>query len=135
MGDWVVAGSDRILHPGVCREDEYCGDHGANGGQVDARQVDSLGEFLPAEHPQANEGGLHEEGHQGLKGQRSTEDVANESRVFRPVHAELELLHDSGDDAEGEVDEEELAVELGQTKITVVAGLKPHCLHHRHEHR
>ena len=135
MGGGVVCGTHGVLHPRVGREDEHRGNHGAKGGQVDAGQVDSLGELVPPEDPQADEGRLHEEGEEGLEGQRGAEDVADESRVLRPVHTELELLHDSGDDAEGEVDEEELAVELGQAKITVVTGLEPHRLHHCHEHR
>ena len=33
-----------------------------------------------------------------------------------PVHAELELLHDAGDHAHGEVDQEQLAPELRQPR-------------------
>ena len=74
----------------------------------------SLGEPVPAEDPQAEERRLEEERQQCLDRERGAEDVADEARVVAPVHAELELLHDAGDDAHGEVDQEELAEELGQ---------------------
>ena len=67
--------------------------------------VQLLGEAAPAEDPQAEERGLEEEREQRLDRQRRAEDVADEARVVRPVHPELELLHDAGDQAEGEVDE------------------------------
>ena len=62
-------------------------------------EVELSGQPVPAEDPQAEEGGLEEEGEQGLDGQRGAEDVADEAGVVAPVHAELELLHDAGDHA------------------------------------
>src|SRR5699024_9812523 len=43
----------------------------------------------------------------------------------RPVHPELELLDDPGDHADGEVDQEELAEELRQPEVVLVAGPQP----------
>ena len=64
---------------------------------------------------------------QALDRERRAEDVADVARVRRPVHAELELLHDAGDDAEREVDEEELPEEAGQPQPPLVAacGTRP----------
>ena len=88
-------------------------------------QVDPLGQPVPAEDPQPEEGRLEEEGDQALHGQRGAEDVADEPRVLAPVHAELELLHDAGGHADGEVDQEQLAEELGQPIPALVAGDRP----------
>ena len=80
-----------------------------------------LGQPVPAEDPQAEEGRLQEEREQALDGQRGAEDVADEPGVVAPVHPELELLHDPGHHADGEVDQEELAEELGQPQPALVA--------------
>ena len=81
--------------------------------QMHARWT-SFGSRAPAEDPQSEEGGFEEEGEQALHGQRCAEDVADEPRVLAPVHAELKLLHDPGRYADREVDQEQLAEELGQ---------------------
>ena len=53
-------------------------------------------------------------------GQRRAKNVADKARIFGPVHAELKLLHDAGDNAHGEVDHEELAPELGHALVHVI---------------
>ena len=80
---------------------------------------------VPAEDPQPEERGLQEEREQPLDRQRGAEDVADEPRVVAPVHAELELLHDAGDHADREVDQEQLAEELRQPQPALVAGAVP----------
>ena len=118
-----------MLHPRVGREDPGRGEHGAQGDAPDRQEVHALGEAAPAEDPQAQEGGLEEEGEEGLNGQGSAEDVADEAGVFGPVHAELELLHDTGGDTEREVDEEELAKEASCLQPVFLAGAVPRGLH------
>ena len=76
--------------------------------------MDLLRQLVPAEDPQPQEGGLEEEGDQGLQGQGRTEDVADEAGVLRPVHPELELLDDARHHSQGEVDQEQLPEELRQ---------------------
>ena len=83
----------------------------------DRREVHAPGQLVPPEDPEADERGLEEEGEQALEGERGAEHVADEARVRRPVHAELELLHDARDDAHGEVDEEEGAEEPGELQV------------------
>ena len=68
--------------------------------------MDFLRNLSFTENPDAQEGGFHEEGQQGLDRQRCAEDITNEAAVFRPVHPELEFLHDAGYHANGEVDQE-----------------------------
>ena len=80
-------------------------------------EVQPARQLVPAEDPQADERRLEEEGQQALERERRAEDVADEPRVGRPVHAELELLHDAGDDAHREVDQEDLAEELRQLQV------------------
>jgi hypothetical protein len=125
-GGRVEAVADRVLHEGVGREDEVGRQHGADVDQPHAAHVELLGEPAPAEDPQAEEGRLQEEGEQGLEGQRRAEDVTDEAAVVAPVHPELELLDDAGDQAEGEVDHEELAEELGQSQPLRLVRAHPH---------
>ena len=87
--------ADRVLHPAVGHDDEVGGEDGADHGDPEAGEVDAALELLPAEDPQAQEGGLDEERQQRLHGQRRAEDVADEAAVLAPGHAELELLHDA----------------------------------------
>ena len=91
--------------------------------------MDALGEAAPAEDPQSEEGGFEEEGQEGLDSQRGAKDVADEAGVLGPVHAELELLHDAGGDAESEVNEKELAEETGCLQPVFLAGAVPRGLH------
>ncbi len=99
---------------------------------IAAIQMVSRWTFLavgPAEDPQAQEGRFQEEGQQSLERQRGAEDVADEARVRAPVHPELELLHDPGDHAHREVDQEELAEDLVSRRYfscrSPPGGLKP----------
>ena len=89
--------------------------------QIDARCTRLL-TSVPAENPDAQEGRFQEEGQQGFDRQRRAEDVAHKARILRPVHAELEFLHDAGDDAHGEVDDEQLAPELGHALVHILPG-------------
>ena len=81
--------------------------------QMQARWTSSR-QPAPAEDPQSEERRLEEEGDQAFERQWRAEDVADEAGVLAPVHAELEFLHDAGGDADREVDQEQLAEELGQ---------------------
>ena len=101
---------------------------GAEHGHPDGEEVQARLQAVPAEEPQAQEGRLEEEREQRLDGQRGAEDVADEAGVVRPVHAELELLHDAGGHAHDEVDEEELAEELRELQIHHLARAGPHRL-------
>ncbi len=74
--------------------------------------MDFRREAIPAENPDAEERRLEEECRQRLECERRAEDVAHEARILRPVHAEVELLHDAGHDAHAEVDEEDRPEEL-----------------------
>ena len=85
----------------------------------------------PAEDPQAQEGGLEEEGQEGLDSQGSAENVTDEAGVLGPVHAELELLDDASGDAESEVNKKELTEEAGSLQPVLLAGAVPCGLHDR----
>ncbi|MCY1215598.1 hypothetical protein D9M72_274480 [compost metagenome] len=117
--------ADGMLHPAVGHDDEIRGEHGSHDGNPEAGQVDSPLELLPAEDPQPQEGGFHEEGQQCLERQRRPEHVTDEAAVLAPRHPELELLHDAGGDAHDEVDQEELPPELGHAQVLRLAGAVP----------
>ncbi len=128
--DGVVLVAHRVLHPGVGGQDEVGGQDRADGRDPDRGQVDPGRKAAPAEDPEAQERGLQEEGQQALDGQRGAEDVAHEPAVAAPVHPELELLDDAGDEAQGEVDQEQLTEEPGQPEVLLVlravpGGLEP----------
>lgn len=104
--------ADRMLHPAIGEEDPERGEVGDDRGESDGQGVGPLRELVPAEDPGAEKHRYKEEGDRRLDGQRRPENVSDLPRVLRPVHAELELERDAGDDSQGEVDEEELAPEL-----------------------
>ncbi|MNI38998.1 hypothetical protein D3C73_931640 [compost metagenome] len=87
---------------------------------------------LPAEEEQADEGRFQEERHQTFDGQRRTEDVTHVVAVVRPVHAELELHHQAGGHADGEVDAEQGAPEQGHLPPDLLAGHDVHAFHDGH---
>ena len=131
----IEADADWVLHERVGGEDEVRREPGADGGQPDRGQVHLAGQAVPAEDPQAEERRLDEERRQALDSERGAEDVTDEARVLAPVHAELELLHDAGGDADREVDQEQLAEELRQPQPALVVRAHPDRLHDRHERR
>ena len=97
--------------------------------QPDGGQVHPPGQLVPAEQPQSEERGLKEERGQAFHGQRRAEDVTDQARVRRPVHAELELLDKSGHHADGHVDHQQRAEESGQPEIfrvllAVISGMQ-----------
>jgi hypothetical protein len=93
------------------------------------------GKPVPAENPQAEEGGFEEEREQGLDSERRTENVTDEPGISRPVHTKLEFLDNARDDTHGEVDQEQLAVEPGQLEPAVVTGAEPGGLEPGHKER
>ena len=88
-------------------------------------QVHALGQAAPAEQPEAEEGRFEEEGGQAFDGERRAEDVADEARVRRPGHAELELLHEAGDHADRHVDQQQRAEEAREAQVVFVAAAVP----------
>ena len=95
--------------------------------QIEARCT-FFGSLSQPKIQSAEEGRLEEEGEERLDRERRAEDVADEARVLGPVHPELELLHDPGDDAHREVDEEELAPELREALPEVSSPVTYHAV-------
>ena len=95
----------------------------------------ALGEPVPAEDPEAEERRLEHECCEAFDREWRAEDVADELRVDRPVHPELELLHEPGRDADREVDQHERPEEAGETQPGLVAPAVPERLHDRDERR
>ena len=118
-----------MLHEAVGDDDPQGGDVAGKEDEPGAEAVQLLAYLLPAEVPDGDEGGLEEEGHRGFNGEERAEDVADELGVARPVGAELEFERNAGHDAEREVDEKELAPELGVFQPDFVAGLHVPRLH------
>ena len=77
-GVGIDDGPHRVLHPGVGGQDEQGGDVRAQRDHPHAQVVQFGGQAVPTEDPQTQEGRFHEEGEEGLEGQRGTEDVSDE---------------------------------------------------------
>ena len=99
------------------------------------RQVQARREPVPAEDPEPEEGRLEEERGEALDRERRAEDVADELRVHRPVHPELELLDEAGRDADREVDQEERPEEASQPQPRSSPVRCQMRLHHGDERR
>ena len=104
----------RMLHKGIGHQYPESRQIRADGDNPDAGTMGLLGQLIPAEHPEPQEGGLQEEGRQGLQRQRSAEDIPHKAGIFGPVHAEVEFLHDARDNAHGKVNQKERAKEFNQ---------------------
>jgi hypothetical protein len=104
----------------------------AGSGSPAADSVGSTGaQLAPAEDPQPDEHRFHEEREQALHRERRAEYVADEPGVGRPVHSELEFLHNSRDYANSKVDQEKLTEELRHPQVGGVLLDEPRCLHTR----
>ena len=114
-----------VLHPGVRGDDKGCRKNCAEAGHPDRCEMDALAHPATTEDPYPEERGLHEERQKAFDGERRAEDIADEHRVARPVHTELELLDDPRDDANGEVDEEQFSAGFDAALIHLVRGTLP----------
>ena len=123
------------LHPRVGDDDEERRRPASEREEPDRREMDALREPVPAEDPEPEERRLEHERREPLDRERRAEDVADELRVDRPVHPELELLHEPGRDADREVDEHERPEEAREPQPGLVAAAVPERLHDRDERR
>ena len=71
-----------------------------------------LGQAVPAEEEQADEGRLQEEGENAFYGERRAENVADIMGVVAPIGAELEFHRHAGRDAHREIDPKERSPEF-----------------------
>jgi hypothetical protein len=62
---------------------------------------------------------------------RSAEDVADQPRVRRPVHPELEFLDQAGDHADRDIDDQQDAEEPGQPQVLIPLAAIPGRLQQR----
>ena len=127
--------ADRVLHPRVGGEDEQRREHRPERHQPYAGEVHALGKPAPAEQPQPEERRLQGERREALHRQRAAEHVADEARVGRPVHPELELLHQPGHDADRDVDQQQRPEEFRQALVLRLLVAIPRRLQERDEER
>ena len=113
----VEDGALRELHPAVGDQNPHGGNIGTESHEERADPVPQAAQPLPAEEEETGESGFHEERHQSLNRERSAENIAHVVRVVGPVRAELEFHGDTGSNAHGEVNREELAPESGHVFI------------------
>ena len=124
-----------MLHPCVGNDDEEAGDPGADEDHEGCAEMSELRETLFTEEEEAEEGRFEEEGEDAFHGEGLADDAASSARELRPVGAELELHRDAGDDAEQEVDREDLRPEARCLVPAVIAGAQSDELHDHHQQR
>ena len=122
VGSALVA--DRVLHPGVGRDDEVARQPRAQEDHQRGKPVHSFAQPLLAVEEQPEEGRFQKEGEAAFHGQGLSDDAAGEAREMRPVGAELEFHRDSGHHADDEVDAENLRPEAGGPVVALVVGLE-----------
>src|SRR5882757_11224511 len=71
----------------------------------------SLRHAPPAEHHDADEARLKHEGHRAFEAEDVAEELAGEPRKRRPVGAELKLHRNAAHDADGKIQNQQLAPE------------------------
>ena len=131
--------SELISYPTGCCIHEFAArmkirrEPGPEPDEVHGHEVQPRREPVPAEDPEPDEGCLEHERAEALDRERRAEDVADVGRERRPVHPELELHHETGGDADREVDQEERPEEAREPEPLLVAGAIPEGLHHRQE--
>ena len=106
--------ADGVLHEGVGDENPKRRQVGAERDEPNASAMFCFAQLIPTENPNAEERRLEEECGQRLESERRTEDISHESSVLRPVHAEVKLLDDTGDDAHRKVDQKQRPEEFDQ---------------------
>ena len=128
-GHVAELGTHGVLHPAVGNQDPKRAQVGAHGHEDGHQQMLRFGQAIPAKKEQADHGGLKEERHQPLDGQRRTEDVTHIVRVVGPVGAELKLQRDARGHAQCKVDAEQLAPKAGHVLPDDVARHHIDALH------
>ena len=125
--------AQRVLHEAVGQDDPQGGQVAGQHHQPDGQQMGLLAHAMPAEMPDSQKRGLQEEGHSGFDGQQGAEDVAHVFRIPGPVGPELEFQGDARHHAQGEVDDEKFAPELGMLAPDLIPGAHIAGLHQRDE--
>jgi hypothetical protein len=68
--------------------------------------MEFLRNLVPAEYPESQERRFQKESQQGFYCQGCSEDIADKTGVIRPVHPELKLHNNAGDNTHGKIDQE-----------------------------
>jgi hypothetical protein len=113
--------ADRVLHPGIGRDDEVAGGPGPEKDHQGRKPVDPLAEPVLPPEEQSYERRLEEEGERSLHCQCLGDYVPGEGGEGRPVGPELELERDAGDDPHNEGYREDLAPESRRHIVELVA--------------
>ena len=113
---------DRVLHPGVGRQDEIAGQPRPKEQHQGRRPMDLGAEPLLTEQQNPQKRRFQEEREKALHGQRLPDDTAGEIRELGPIGPELKLHGNAGHDPEGEAQREDLDPEACRSVIPVVFG-------------
>ena len=120
--------ADRVMHPAAGEQNPQRGEEAADGCHPDREEMHALRDAPFTEDPDADEDRLEEESDQCFYGEQCAEDIADEARILRPVHAELEFLHQPGDHAHAKVDQKEFAPKFCHAPPAFFAGAVIHGL-------
>jgi hypothetical protein len=133
VGAEGVAGG--ALHPGVGGDDQVGGEPGTDPDGAGGQPVADAAEDFFAEEEEAEEGAFEEEAVEALHAEGVADDAAGGFGEAAPVGAEHKFHGDAGDDAESEIDGEDLGPEASGGVVALVAGLDRHGLQDEDEER
>ncbi len=117
------------LHPRIGHHDPEGRQGAAKGHHAGGEQVHLGADAAPAEQHDAEKPGFKHEGHRRLETEDVAHEVAGRGGERPPVGAEGKLHRNAADDADAEVDEEQLGPELDLVKVEDVFGLHPRGFH------
>ena len=95
--------------------------------------METLTHAIPAEEHHSHESSLHKESEDTLDGERSSEDIADEPGIIRPIRAELKFEDEAGGDTDGEIDAEDRHPELGDTLPRLLLSADIDTLHNGYD--
>ena len=127
FADNVIAG--RRLHPGIGDDDPDGTEMRAEADHARREKMQFASDPVPAEQQHREKAGFEEEREDAFRRQRAAKHVADETRIGRPVRAELEFHDDARGHADGEREREHLGPEPRHLVINGFLRLEPEPFH------
>src|SRR5215831_348433 len=119
---WSNGVSDRVLHPGICSQDEVAGQPRPDEKHHRSEPLHAAAESALTIKQDSQERGFQKESEYPFHGQRLADDPAGKIGKLCPVGAELKFQRNAGDHAEGEAQRKDCRPEPSRPMVMLVAG-------------
>ncbi len=116
-------------HPRVRDDDPHRAEMRAEANHARREEMHLAPDFVPAEKQHGEKSGFEEEREDAFRRERAAENVADKTRIRRPVRAEFKLHHDARRHADGEREREHLRPVARHLVIDRIFRLEPRRLH------